>query len=218
MPFFWAVIIGELIDAHALGTNKAPGFVDRAFFQAAIFPGRRAVLKRLINGSIRGRADQTHASPRRSGRPLRGIAQSRGTVSLRSNNPQDLAVLRPNYLQSEADLDLLIRGIELSRELVNTRAFDEFRGEELAPGISVTSKAELSAYVRQVASTVWHPVGTCKMGSDRDAVVNARLQVYGVEGLRVADASIMPTITSGNTNAPTIAIGEKAADLIIATR
>ncbi|PSM47250.1 choline dehydrogenase [Chroococcidiopsis sp. CCALA 051] len=150
--------------------------------------------------------------------PILVQPQSRGTVSLRSNNPQDLAVLRPNYLQSEADLEVLIRGIELSRELVNTRAFDEFRGEELAPGISVTSKAELSTYIRQVASTVWHPVGTCKMGSDRDAVVNSRLQVYGVEGLRVADASIMPTITSGNTNAPTIAIGEKAADLIIATR
>lgn len=144
--------------------------------------------------------------------------QSRGTVSLRSNNPQDLAVLRPNYLESTADLEVLIRGVELSRELVNTRAFDEFRGEEIAPGIAVTSLEELSTYIRQVASTVWHPVGTCKMGSDRAAVVNAQLQVYGVEGLRVADASIMPTITSGNTNAPTIAIAEKAADLIIAAQ
>jgi choline dehydrogenase len=150
--------------------------------------------------------------------PILVQPQSRGTVSLRSTNPKDLAVLRPNYLQSEADLDVLIRGVELSRELVNTRPFDEFRGEELAPGISVTSKAELSAYIRQVASTVWHPVGTCKMGNDNDAVVNPQLQVYGIEGMRVADASIMPTITSGNTNAPTIAIAEKAADLIIAAR
>lgn len=150
--------------------------------------------------------------------PILVQPQSRGTVSLRSNNPKDLAVIRANYLQSNADINVLIKGIELSRELVNTRAFDEFRGEELAPGVSVISKSELSAYIRQVASTVWHPVGTCKMGSDRDAVVNPELQVYGVEGLRVADASIMPTITSGNTNAPTIAIAEKAADLIIATR
>lgn len=151
--------------------------------------------------------------------PILVQPQSRGTVSLRSNNPNDLAVVRANYLQSDADLDVLIRGIEISRELANTRAFDEFRGEELAPGVSVTSKSELSNYIRQVASTVWHPVGTCKMGIDSDAVVNPQLQVYGVERLRVVDASIMPTITSGNTNAPTIAVGEKAADdLIIATR
>ena len=150
--------------------------------------------------------------------PILVQPQSRGTVSLRSNNPRDLAVVRANYLQSNADLNVLIEGIELSRELVNTRAFDAFRGEELAPGISVTSKSGLSEYVRQVASTVWHPVGTCKMGIDRDAVVNPQLQVYGVEGLRIADASIMPTITSGNTNAPTIMIGEKAADLIITAR
>ena len=150
--------------------------------------------------------------------PILAQPQSRGTVSLRSNNPNDLAVIRANYLQSDSDVNVLIRGIELSRELVNTRAFDEFRGKELAPGIAVTSKSELSAYIRQVASTVWHPVGTCKMGIDRDAVVNPQLQVYGVAGLRVADASIMPTITNGNTNAPTIAIGEKAADLIIGTR
>jgi len=150
--------------------------------------------------------------------PILAQPESRGTVSLRSNNPKDLAVIRANYLQCDADVNVLVRGIELSRELVNTRAFNEFRGEELAPGVSVTSKSELSAYIRQVASTVWHPVGTCKMGRDRDAVVNPQLQVYGVEGLRVADASIMPTITSGNPNAATIAIGEKAADLIIAAR
>jgi choline dehydrogenase len=150
--------------------------------------------------------------------PILSQPRSRGTITLRSNNPQDLAIVRANYLQSDADLNVLVRGIELSRELVNTKAFDEFRGEELAPGVTVTSKLELSEYIRQVASTVWHPVGTCKMGIDRDAVVNPQLQVYGIEGLRVADASIMPTITSGNTNAATIAIGEKAADLIINTQ
>lgn len=147
--------------------------------------------------------------------PILVQPESRGSVSLRSPDPQDLAVIQPNYLSSPKDLDILIRGIELSRELVNTGAFDEFRGEELAPGVNVTSKSELGAYVRQVASTVWHPVGTCKMGSDPDAVVNDRLQVRGITGLRVADASIMPSITCGNTNAPTIAIAEKAADSII---
>ena len=144
--------------------------------------------------------------------------KSRGTVSLSSNNPQDLAIIRPNYLQCETDLNVLIRGIELARELSNTKAFEEFRGRELGPGAEVKSPAQLSEYIRQVASTVWHPVGTCKMGRDYYAVVNPQLQVYGVEGLRVADASIMPTITSGNTNAGTIMIGEKAADLIMASQ
>jgi choline dehydrogenase len=148
--------------------------------------------------------------------PILVQPESRGTVTLRSNNPEDLATIQPNYLASAKDIEVLVRGIELSRELVQTRAFDKFRGDELAPGVNLTSKSDLSAYARQVASTVWHPVGTCKMGHDRDAVVNSQLQVRGVAGLRVADASIMPTITSGNTNAPTIAIAEKAADLIIA--
>jgi choline dehydrogenase len=150
--------------------------------------------------------------------PILCQPKSRGRVTLKSKNPQDLAIVRANYLQSDTDLNVLVRGIELSRELANTSAFDEFRGEELAPGFAVRSKLQLSEYVRQVASTVWHPVGTCKMGIDRNAVVNPQLKVYGVEGLRVADASIMPTITSGNTNAATIAIGEKAADLIINSR
>ena len=141
--------------------------------------------------------------------------QSRGTVTLRSHNPQDLAVIQPNYLQCETDLKVLIKGIEMARELAHTKAFEPFRGRELGPGADVKSPSQLSEYIRAVASTVWHPVGTCKMGRDNYAVVNPQLQVYGVEGLRVADASIMPTITSGNTNAGTIMIGEKAADLII---
>ncbi|AVQ71171.1 alcohol dehydrogenase [acceptor] [Microcystis aeruginosa NIES-2519] len=147
--------------------------------------------------------------------PIVAQPQSRGTISLRSNNPQDLAVIQANYLQCETDINVFIRGIQLARELVDTSPFNEFRGRELAPGPSVTSSSDLSAYIRRVCSTVWHPVGTCKMGRDHLAVVNPQLQVYGIEGLRVADASIMPTITSGNTNAPVIMIGEKAADMII---
>ena len=150
--------------------------------------------------------------------PILAQPQSRGTVSLRSADARDLALIDPNYLACDADVNVLIKGIELARELVNTRAFDGLRGRELAPGAAVTSKEALGAYVRKVASTVWHPIGTCKMGVDEMAVVDPQLRVYGIEGLRVADASIMPKITSGNTNAPTIMIGEKAADLIIAAR
>jgi choline dehydrogenase len=98
--------------------------------------------------------------------------------------------------------------------LFGASAFDEFRGKEIAPGADKQSDEALVAYVRETCSTVWHPVGTCKMGTDLMAVVDPELRVRGVEGLRVVDASIMPTITTGNTNAPAIMIGEKAADLI----
>ncbi len=130
--------------------------------------------------------------------------------------PTDLPVVDPHYLDDPGDVDVLVRGIEISRDLVHTRAFDGIRGRELAPGDAITDRAGLARYVRANASTVWHPVGTCRMGGDRDGVVDARLRVHGVTGLRVADASVMPTITCGNTNAATIMIAERAADLIAA--
>jgi choline dehydrogenase len=146
--------------------------------------------------------------------PILTQPRTRGTVSLRSAHPSDLPLIDPHYLDDGADLDVLVRGIEFSRELVHTKAFDGLRGRELAPGEAVSDRAGLTRYVLANASTVWHPVGTCRMGSDREAVVDARLRVHGVSRLRVADASVMPTITCGNTNAATIMIAERAADLI----
>ncbi|WP_367119051.1 GMC family oxidoreductase [Nostoc sp. JL23] len=143
--------------------------------------------------------------------------QNIGSVSLRSSDPQDAPVLRMNYLQSEADVRLLIAGIRLMRQLFELGAFDEFGGKEIAPGPGVTSDAALEAYIRESCSTGHHQAGTCKMGTDPMAVVDPELRVHGVKGLRVADASIMPTLVRGNTNAPIIMIGEKAADLIKAT-
>ncbi len=137
-----------------------------------------------------------------------------GSVKLRSPDPKDTPMIRLNYLQSRSDVQKLIEGIKLIRKLFQTSAFDEFRGREVAPGADVTSDEALEAYIRENCSTVFHPVGTCKMGTDPMAVVDSELRVHGVEGLRIVDASIMPIITTGNTNAPTIAIGEKAADLI----
>jgi choline dehydrogenase len=147
--------------------------------------------------------------------PILARPISRGTVTLRSANALDNAVVQPNYLSAQEDVDVLVAGIELARQLAGTVAMAPFNGGELAPGEQVNSKETLEDYVRSVSSTVWHPVGTCKMGIDNMAVVNPALKVYGIEGLRVADASIMPTITSGNTNAATIMIGEKLADLIL---
>jgi choline dehydrogenase len=140
--------------------------------------------------------------------------QNIGSVSLRSRYPKDAPMIQMNYLESEADVQKLVAGIKLLRNLFGASAFDEFRGEEIAPGADKQSDAALVAYVREACDTVYHPVGTCKMGIDSMAVVDPELRVHGIEGLRVVDASIMPTITTGNTNTPTIAIGEKAADLI----
>jgi choline dehydrogenase len=143
--------------------------------------------------------------------------QNVGIVCLRSLDPKDTPMIRSNYLQSQADVQKLVGGIKLIRQLFQSSAFDEFCGQEIAPGVSVQSDTALEAYIQDACSTVWHPVGTCKMGTDSMAVVDPELRVHGVEGLRVVDASIMPTITTGNTNAPTIMIGEKAADFIKAS-
>jgi choline dehydrogenase len=127
-------------------------------------------------------------------------------------------MIRLNYLQSETDVQKLVAGIKVLRQLFETSAFDEFRGEEVAPGADAQSDEALATYVREACDSMYHPVGTCKMGTDPMAVVDPELRVHGIEGLRVVDASIMPTLTTGNTNAPIIMIGEKAADLIKASR
>ena len=114
-------------------------------------------------------------------------------------------------------MQVFLKGIKLSRELAHTKAFKDFLKEELAPGVKVTSESELREFIRNNASTLWHPVGTCKMGHDRMAVVNPQLQVRGIERLRVADASVMPRIVAGNTNAACIMIGEKLAEIIQST-
>jgi len=137
--------------------------------------------------------------------------QSRGEVKLRSANPQDPPIIDPRYMQTETDVQTYIRAIELCREIANTQAFADFNAGEVAPGLD----ADLEQYIRKYAETIWHPVGTCKMGRDAMAVVDPQLRVYGVAGLRVADASVMPTVPSGNTNASCVMIGEKAADLVL---
>jgi choline dehydrogenase len=144
--------------------------------------------------------------------PLR--PRSRGRIFLRSAEALQPPAIQPNYLDCEQDLQTLIEGVKLARRLAGAKAFHGFRGAETYPGPGVQSDAALAEYVRSHAETLYHPAGTCKMGTDPRAVVDPRLQVHGVPGLRVVDASILPTLVSGNTNAPTIMIAEKAADLI----
>lgn len=142
--------------------------------------------------------------------------ESRGTIRLRSTDAFAAPAVQPCYLSSEADLEKMIEGIKLARRLIQAKAFDPYRGPEHLPGANVHTDVEIAEYVRNRAETLYHPVGTCKMGPAGDpmAVVDSHLRVHGVAGVRVVDASIMPTISSGNTNAPTIMIAEKAADAI----
>jgi choline dehydrogenase len=156
--------------------------------------------------------------------PVLMTPQSRGSVRLASADPTALPVVDPAYLKEDADVQVLVRGFELARELCATAPLAEFctrkasdwfgRLPDLKPLPVPTSARALAGFVRTTASTVWHPVGTCAMGSGPMAVVDRKLRVRGIEGLRVADASIMPTITRGNTNAPSIMIGERAAAFI----
>ncbi|OYD96374.1 choline dehydrogenase [Nostoc sp. 'Peltigera membranacea cyanobiont' 210A] len=139
---------------------------------------------------------------------------SKGSVTLRSKNPMDLAIVRTNYMQFDIDMETLMRGIELSREIMSTPPFEKMGIKELSPGSQVKTKQQLRESIRQLCRTEWHPSCTCKMGRDPMAVVDPQLRVYGIEGLRVADASIMPAVVSGNTNAACLMIGEKAADMI----
>lgn len=141
--------------------------------------------------------------------------QSRGNVTLRSQNYQAPPVVRTNYLQCDIDTQVLINGIEIARNLMKTEAMSEIEPTELTPGVELTTKQELRKYIRDHCFTEWHPTSTCKMGRDVMSVVDPQLRVYGIERLRVADASIMPTITSANPNATCLMIGEKASDTII---
>jgi choline dehydrogenase len=140
--------------------------------------------------------------------------ESQGHITLCSSDPLESPAIQPNYLASEADVKVLVEGVKFARRLAQTKAFDPFLGAEVTPGPQVQTDQAIAETLCNTAETIYHPVGTCKMGSDPMAVVDAELRVRGILGLRVVDASIMPTMVSGHTNAVTIMIAEKAADLI----
>ena len=140
---------------------------------------------------------------------------SRGTVRIKSPDPLAPPSIRFNFLQTQSDLQALIAGMRLARKFTQQPALAPYVAEEIIPGASVTTDAEFEANIRQNANSNLHPVGTCRMGQEGDSVVDPCLRVYGVDRLRVVDAAIMPTVPAGNTNAPTIMIGEKASDMIL---
>ena len=151
-------------------------------------------------------AFQAHVGPMRP--------TSRGEIKLKSDDPYAAPSIRFNYMQTEHDLKEMREGIRLAREIFQQKAFDEFRGKEINPG-NIDNDNDLNEFIRNKGDTAYHPCGTCKMGKDNTSVVNEKLQVYEIENLRVVDASIMPKIITGNLNATTVMIAEKASDYIL---
>jgi len=140
--------------------------------------------------------------------------KSRGTVSLRSPDPFAPPEINPNYFAEAEDLEQTVAGVRLGRDIMSQAALSGFIKREHFPGEAVRTKDELESFVRKQARTAFHPAGTCRMGGDQDSVVDTQLRVRGVDGLRIADNSIMPRLVSGNTNATAIMIGERAADFV----
>ena len=148
--------------------------------------------------------------------PVLIAPRARGEVTLVSADPAAKPAILGNHLTDQADVDALVSGVRVARELAATPPLAGAVGREIYPGPGVGDDDEaIAADVRRRLELLYHPVGTCRMGSDGDSVVDPELRVRGIDGLRVVDASVMPTITHGNTNAPTIMIAEKGADLIL---
>lgn len=142
--------------------------------------------------------------------------ESRGAVEIKSTDPMEAPSMRPNYLSAETDRLCAVASIKYARKLASTDALKPYLTSEYKPGSAVASDDEILEFAREYGATIFHPVGTCKMGSDPMAVTDARLRVHGMQGLRVVDCSIMPTLVSGNTHAPAVMIAEKASDMILA--
>ena len=140
--------------------------------------------------------------------------ESQGSIHIGGANPFDAPKIRPNFLANKLDQDTLVAGLHMCRKIGNTKALGKYIEFEMNPGKDVVTDEQMLQFARDTGSTTYHPMGTCKMGSDPMAVVDDRLRVHGMQGLRVVDASIFPTMPSGNINAPVIMTAEKAADMI----
>ena len=185
------------------GFIKSRPELERPDIQLVFVPGHRATPPKTIEVGHGYSAFAVLLRP-----------ESRGTVSLASADAKDSPVIDPQFFTREPDLDVLLWGLKECRRIIHGDVFNKYQPTETKPGPATQSDDDLKTYIRNVGGTIFHPAGTCKMGSDGEAVVDQRLRVHGLKGLRVADLSIVPTIVGGNTNAPAIMIGEKAADMI----
>lgn len=208
----------------AIGLNyvtrrKGPGGDN--FLQAGAFVKSREGLDRpdiqmhLVNALSFAHATET---PKMDGYMVHACQlrpESRGTVGLRSNDPFDAPMIDPNYLAADEDMQVMRESLKIMREVIGQNALAPYTGDELSPGEAVKTDADIDDFIRRNAETIYHPVGTVRMGADSAAPLDEQLRVRGVAGLRVVDASVMPALVGGNTNAPTIMIAEKAADMIL---
>ena len=147
--------------------------------------------------------------------------ESLGTIHIRSSDPRMQPAIRFNFLGNSNDRETMVAGFKMMRRIVQASAMDAFRGAEYSPGSEVVSDQDIEKWIRENSETAYHPIGTCRMGPSSkatNAVVDENLKVHGLDGLRIADASIFPTMPSGNTNAPSIMVGEKCADLILSLK
>ena len=143
------------------------------------------------------------------------LPESRGSIHIKSKNPEEPPAIKFNFLSNSLDRETLVSGVKLIRKIMNSETMQEFCGEEVQPGKNLDTDEDILNFIKEKAETVYHPSGTCKMGFDQEAVVDKSLKVHGIKGLRIADASIMPTLVSGNTNAVCMMIGERCADFIL---
>ena len=196
----------NVVEGHCFAATGLDG--DRADIQMQFLP---LVYLDLMDRPIINRAGATINTC--ATRP-----RSRGEITLRSADPRDPVRMDPRYLSDPHDLDTTIKGLEMAREIMASPLMREFVGDEEMPGPLATSREALHQHVRKYGKTVYHPAGTARMGKGDLAVVDPQLRVRGIDGLRIADASVMPVVTSGNTNAPSIMIGEKASDLVLGNK
>ena len=218
---YWNLFGKAWVGLQWLAARRGPGASNQ--FESAAFIRSRAGVRypdiqyHFLPIAVRydgkaaaeGHGFQAHVGPMRS--------PSRGSVSLRSRDPRDAPKIQFNYMSHAKDWEDFRTCIHLTREIFAQEAFQPFAGAEIQPGADVQSDAELDGFIREHVESAYHPCGTCRMGArdDPGAVVDPEARVIGVEGLRVADSSIFPRITNGNLNAPSIMVGEKAADHIL---